>query len=226
MGRGRRWHNGLAIAYQVKTCSVLTKTMQSTMGTFYLVRHAHADWTPDENRPLSVQGYKDAHCVAGILYRYPIGAIYSSPFLRARQTILPLATRLNLPVHIEPQLEERRLGHSSTDDFSKAVEETWQTLSFAHPGGESNAAAQARGMALVRRLQKEHTAEHIVLSTHGNLMALILQGFDPSIGFAFWKSLTMPDIYALSFGQEGKVGMSRLWQENMNACSARQADVE
>ena len=182
------------------------------MSTFYLVRHAHADWAPDENRPLSIQGCKDANRVAGILQKYPIGAIYSSPFQRARQTIAPLAARLNLPVHIEPELRERRLGNSSTEDFFKAVEEAWQTPSFAHPEGESNAAAQGRGMAIVRRLQKQHVAEHVVLSTHGNLMALILQGFDPSIGFAFWKSLTMPDIYALSFGQAGKVGMSRLWQ--------------
>jgi len=55
--------------------------------------------------------------------------------------------------------------------------------------------------------------EHIVLSTHGNLMALTLQGFDPSIDFAFWKSLTMPDIYTLSFSQVGEAVMSRLGQE-------------
>lgn len=192
-----------------------TATMQSAMSTFYLVRHAHADWTPGEDRPLSVQGYKDANRVADMLQAYPVGAIYSSPFLRARQTIVPLAVRLNLPVHIEPDLRERRLGNSSTEDFFRAVKETWQTPSFAHPAGESNAAAQKRGMATVRRLQKQPAAAHIVLSTHGNLLALILQAFDPAIGFSFWKSLTMPDIYALSFGQAGEVTMSRLWQENV-----------
>jgi 2,3-bisphosphoglycerate-dependent phosphoglycerate mutase len=185
------------------------------MSTFYLVRHAHAHWTADENRPLSAQGYKDAHRVADILQKYPIGAFYSSPFQRARQTIAPLAARLNLPVHIEPDLRERRLGNSVTRNFFKAVEETWHTPSFAHPAGESNAAAQERGLAIVSRLRKRHVAEHVVLSTHGNLMALILQGFDPSIDFAFWKALTMPDIYALNFGQAGKVSMRRLWQENV-----------
>ena len=55
--------------------------------------------------------------------------------------------------------------------------------------------------------------EHIVLSTHGNLMALILQVFDPSLDFAFWKSLTMPDLYTLNFSQAGEAAIDRLWQE-------------
>lgn len=185
------------------------------MSTIYLVRHAHTDWTPDENRPLSIQGYKDANRIADILQKYPIGAIYSSPFQRARQTVVPLADRLNLPVHIEPELRERQLGIGFPKDFFKAVEETWQTPSFAHPEGESNADAQGRGLAIVHRIQKHHVAEHVVLSTHGTLMALILHGFGPFIDFAFWKSLTMPDIYALSFITNGTVFMSRLWQDNM-----------
>jgi 2,3-bisphosphoglycerate-dependent phosphoglycerate mutase len=183
------------------------------MSTLYLVRHAYADWTPDENRPLSARGREDADRVADMLQQYPIGAIYSSPFQRARQTIAPLAARLGLPVRIEPGLRERRLGNSSTGDFFKAVQATWQDPSFAHPGGESNGAAQQRGLAVVRRLQERHATEHIVLSTHGNLMALILQGFDPAVDFAFWKSLTMPDIYTLTLGQAGEAAIDRLWQE-------------
>lgn len=183
------------------------------MNTFYLVRHAHADWTPDENRPLSAAGSNDAIRVADILQQYPIGAIYSSPFQRARQTIAPLATRLELPVHIAPELQERRLGNSSPEGFFDAVEATWQNPSFAFPEGESNAAAQRRGLAVMQRLQQQYRAQHIVLSTHGNLLALIMQGFDPTVDFAFWKSLAMPDIYTLSFSPGDEVVTRRLWHE-------------
>jgi 2,3-bisphosphoglycerate-dependent phosphoglycerate mutase len=151
--------------------------------------------------------------VADTLQPYPISVIYSSPFQRARQTIAPLATRLDLPVHIEPELRERRLGNRSTGGFFKAVEVAWQNPLFAYPEGESNAAAQQRGLAVIRRLQKQYTIEHIVLSTHGNLLALIMQGFDPAVDFAFWKSLTMPDIYTLSFSRVDEVVMGRLWPE-------------
>ncbi|MBE9473570.1 MAG: histidine phosphatase family protein, partial [Chloroflexi bacterium] len=77
------------------------------MHNFYLVRHAHADWGPDENRPLSEKGFLDAERVADVLIEFPINKIYSSPYLRAQQTIHPLSARLNIPVQIEPDLRER-----------------------------------------------------------------------------------------------------------------------
>ncbi len=183
------------------------------MSTLYLVRHAHAEWTPDENRLLSAQGSEDANRVANILYEYPISAIYSSPARRACQTIAPLANRLGLSIHMVPDLQERRLGDGVFEDFFKAVEVTWLNPSFAHPGGESSLTAQKRGTAVVQQLLEKHPAEHVVLSTHGNLMALVLQAFDPSVDFLFWKSLTMPDVYKLNINQFGKGMMQRLWQD-------------
>lgn len=181
------------------------------MTTFYLVRHAHADWTPDENRPLSAQGSRDAIRVGEILREYPVNIIYSSPATRARQTITPFAERIGLQIHIEPDLRERVLGKEKFDDFFGAVEVTWHDPTFAHPGGESSAEAQRRGLAVVKRLQAKGPNEAVLLSTHGNLMALILQGFDPTIDFAFWKSLTMPDVYMLEIG-DNKSNIQRIWQ--------------
>ena len=177
----------------------------------FLVRHAHADCTPGENRPLSERGREDADRVADLLQHCPISALHSSPFRRARQTIGPLAARLDLPVHALLALCERRLGGGPVADFYAAVEATWRDPSFAHAGGESNSAAQQRGAAVIRRLLERHAGEHIVLSTHGNLLALTLQTFDASIDFAFWKSLTMPDIYQLGFTDAGTVAIRRLW---------------
>lgn len=181
------------------------------MTTLYLVRHAHADWTPDENRPLSAQGGQDARRVADILHAYPIRAIYSSPASRALQTISPLGERLGLAIVVEEDLRERKLGEGAFEDFLHAVEITWKHPSFAHPGGESSEAAKQRGMLLVQRILERHPAEHVVISTHGNLMALILQGFDPEIDFAFWNSLTMPDVYKVATGQSGNGLLERLW---------------
>jgi 2,3-bisphosphoglycerate-dependent phosphoglycerate mutase len=183
------------------------------MSTLYLIRHAHADWNPDENRSLSVRGFAASDRVADILQPYPIYGIYSSPFQRARQTIAPLANRLRLSVCIEPDLQERKLGEGPFEDFFEAVKATWRDPRFAHPGGESSLAAQHRGLTVVRRLQEQHPTELIVLSTHGNLLALILQAFDTAVDFAFWKSLTMPDIFSLTRSPSGIVTIRRLWQE-------------
>lgn len=182
-----------------------------SMSTFYLVRHAHADWTPDESRPLSKRGRRDAQRLAQLLAAYPIGRIYASPYARARQTIVPLASRLALPISSEADLRERGLGDGYFDDFVWAVEKTWRDPAFAFPGGETNAAAQERGVAVVRQLLDRYPAEHIVLATHGNLLALILQAYDPSVDFGLWQSLTMPDVYRLDLGRDGRALIDRLW---------------
>jgi 2,3-bisphosphoglycerate-dependent phosphoglycerate mutase len=182
--------------------------------TLYLVRHAHAQWVKDEQRPLSCRGRRDAQRVADLLQSYPIEAIYTSPFRRARETIAPLATRIALPVFTDPLLQERRLGASPGMGLLEAVEATWKDPSFAHPGGEPNAAAQQRGMTVVRRVQEQAVVEHVVLSSHGNLVALILQQFAPEIGFDFWRELTWPDVYRVRARAEGEAIVDRLWVES------------
>jgi 2,3-bisphosphoglycerate-dependent phosphoglycerate mutase len=181
------------------------------MTVFYLIRHAHADWTPDEQRPLSSRGLEDARRLAEVLGNAPITGITSSPFRRARQTVSPLAERLGLPVHIEPDLRERELGHEpGVTDFFAAVRQTWEDPSYAHPGGESNIAAQRRGVAVVERLRERCPGEHLILSTHGNLMALVLQHYDPRIDYDFWRTLTMPDVYELCV-RRSEASITRLW---------------
>ena len=182
------------------------------MTVFYLIRHARADGTPDEQRPLSSKGRADAKRVADTLFDSPITRIYSSPYRRARQTVNSLADRLGLPIHVEPELRERRLSdRQPVDDFLAAVKHTWRDPSYAHPGGETNAAAQRRGVAVVQRLLEKCSEEHVVLSTHGNLLALVLQHFDPRIDYAFWRALTMPDVYELKV-ESGEASYSRIWQ--------------
>jgi 2,3-bisphosphoglycerate-dependent phosphoglycerate mutase len=162
-------------------------------------------------RPLSVQGFVDAIRLADLMEGYPIDTIFTSPYTRARQTVEPLAERLGSPLSTELDLRERDLGDGPFEDFLQAVAAVWQNPTFAHPGGESNLAAQQRGVAVVERLKKAHPGDQIVLATHGNLMALILQHYEPSINFEFWKALTLPDIYTLDFRESEGGILQRIW---------------
>ncbi len=184
------------------------------MNTYYLVRHAHANWSPDEDRPLSPQGQEAARRVADILAQRPIKRIYASPYKRAYQTVEPLAERLNIPINYAADLRERLLSEVEIDDFSEAVAATWRDPHFACPGGESNYVAQQRGVAFIEQIHHQHQGQHIVLATHGNLLALILQHFDASIGYAFWQSLTMPEIYAFKMTDNDSLHLERLWEES------------
>jgi len=179
------------------------------MTVLYLVRHAHADWTPDEDRPLSERGCADAQQVADLLQPFPISAVYSSPSRRAHDTVAPLANRLGLPIREIDDLRERDLGSALPGSFMAAIRATWADPISAFPGGESNAAAQRRGVAVIQGLLDRHAAQQIAVGTHGNLLALILQHFDPSVGFVFWQSLTMPDVYRLEV-RDGRAAHDRL----------------
>ncbi len=77
----------------------------------YVVRHADAGdrrrWKgPDEERPLSRKGRRQAAALAELLAASDIERIWSSPFLRCRETVEPLAERLGLPVEAAPELAE------------------------------------------------------------------------------------------------------------------------
>ena len=182
------------------------------MTTFYLIRHAASPWTPDEQRPLSVRGLEQAERVAVVMQAQWDGAdaIYSSPFRRAYETVAPLAQQIKMNVRLTNELCERCLAGGPVADFMEAVAETWRNPEFAHPHGETNAAAQRRGIGLLARLRARYPDGRLILSTHGNLLALILQHFDSSVDFEFWCRLTMPDIYRLTL-KGSDVEIERLW---------------
>jgi len=72
----------------------------------YLVRHADAGdklhWSgPDEQRPLSDIGRREADGLVSLLASFPIARIVSSPAVRCRQTMEPLADRRHLQLDID-----------------------------------------------------------------------------------------------------------------------------
>jgi 2,3-bisphosphoglycerate-dependent phosphoglycerate mutase len=178
---------------------------------FYLVRHAHADWSPDEGRPLSACGHRDALRVADTLDPFPIQGVLSSPYRRAIQTVEPLASRKHLRIEKRGVFRERELGSYSTVTFDEAVSMTWEDPNFAHPGGETHREAQIRGVGGIQKLLDERVEGPLVIGTHGTLLALILNHYDPSLGYAFWCTLTMPDIYSLEVLGSGEVRIERIW---------------
>jgi broad specificity phosphatase PhoE len=79
--------------------------------TIYLVRHARAGsrkaWKGDDAlRPLSKAGRTQARALAKALADAGITQIVSSPFVRCRETVEPLASRLGLEVTVSDALAE------------------------------------------------------------------------------------------------------------------------
>jgi 2,3-bisphosphoglycerate-dependent phosphoglycerate mutase len=110
-------------------------------------------------------------------------------------------------------LRERELVVAPGMDFEAVVQAAWLSPQTAASGSESNAVAQARGLTAIRKIVNEQSGLHVVVATHGNLLALILNGLKPSIGFDFWRTLTFPDVYELRFQKSALVNVRRIWDE-------------
>ena len=145
------------------------------MSVVFLIRHAHSEWTADEARSLSKPGTLSAQQLAVRLGGEPIVAIYSSPSRRAVDTVAPLAEQLHLDIYMVENLRERDVPAMRMSEFETMIREAWfDPDSSPGGGGESNIDAQARGVAVMRRIIERHPLQHVVISTHGNLMALIM----------------------------------------------------
>jgi phosphohistidine phosphatase SixA len=86
----------------------------------FAVRHADAGerekWTGrDELRPLSEKGWRQAQGLAKQLAPAGVGHILTSPYVRCRQTVEPLAQALGLPIRETAELAEG-------GDFRRALE--------------------------------------------------------------------------------------------------------
>jgi len=169
-----------------------------------LVRHAEPMpiGTPDvadDDRPLTDAGRSAATELAIELDGWELTAIYSSPYPRALQTVTVLAERRGLPVQVLDDLRERRLASELPDEWRGSLERSWNDADLELPGGESGRAAQRRAVALLDLLRTRHPdGGRIVLGSHGNLISLILQALEPSVGFEFHMAMPMPALYRLT----------------------------
>ncbi len=178
----------------------------------YFVRHAHSFYTPDElGRPLSDRGFADVAIVNELLKTEKIDIVLSSPYMRAVQTVEGVASQLGKEVVIIEEFKERLLTANPVKDFNQEVVKVWEDFNFFLDGGESNRVAQKRGVEATYNVLNKYTDKNIVIGTHGNIMALIMNHFDSQYDFSFWKNLDMPDVYKLTFDGRGLRGVNRLW---------------
>ena len=171
-----------------------------------LIRHAEPippgspGWEErDDDRPLTAEGRQAAEQLADELEPYVITSVYCSPYQRALETVTPTAQ----PPHAGgPGLSPIcASGGSGCRRWT-----TGRTTSSAHgripdyaiEGAESGQQAQRRAIALLDLLRTRHAdGGRLLVGSHGNLISLILQAFEPAVDYAFHLAMPMPAIYHL-----------------------------
>jgi 2,3-bisphosphoglycerate-dependent phosphoglycerate mutase len=181
------------------------------MTTILLVRHAEpahferatgtaqrdgagSEWN---DRPLSPAGIRAARELAVTLVTERPTAIYSSPYLRARQTVEPLAQHLGIAIEIVDDLRERLLAPNLNDDWQIHIQRVWHDFDYILPGGESSRQAQHRVLRVLDEVRARHNTGTIVVASHGNLIALALHAVANGIDHDFWRAMPLPAVYSL-----------------------------
>ncbi|WNZ25582.1 histidine phosphatase family protein [Leptolyngbya sp. NK1-12] len=159
----------------------------------YLVRHCQATGQ-EPDAPLTELGRQQAIALADWLGEAQISRIIASPYIRAYQSIVPLAQRLGLTIEVDDRLVERVLSSTPLNDWREKLAETFVDLDLNFAGGESSRVAMSRGMAVVNEVMQQAGSSTAIV-THGNLMTLILKFFNEQIGYADWVNLRNPDVY-------------------------------
>ncbi len=178
------------------------------LGTLDVILVRHAEPIPsgspgweerDDERPLAPAGRDAARELAGELEPFGLIAIYSSPYLRARQTVEPVAEQRELPIHELADLRERLLNPGAArGDWREVLERSWADPDYALPGGESGRAAQRRALGVLDLLRARHPdGGRILVASHGNLISLVLQAMEPGVDVAFHLAMPMPALYHL-----------------------------
>jgi len=157
--------------------------------TVFLLRHAAHDRLGRvlcgrmPGVSLGEAGRAQAARLADRLARETVGAVYSSPLERARETAEPIAARLGLPVEVAPEIDEVAFGAWSGLTFAELERDPrWASWNAARavtrpPGGETMLEAQARAVGFVERLRETHRDGAAALVSHADLLKAVLAYF-------------------------------------------------
>ena len=152
------------------------------MTTFLLVRHAMCDSVGRSlsgqvpGVSLNAEGEAQAAMLAERLARIRLGAIYTSPLERARQTADAVASRAGLFAELEDGIREIDFGQwtgRSLDELAALPE--WghfnRFRSTARiPGGESMLGAQARTIEALDRIRRRHEGLVVAVVSHADII--------------------------------------------------------
>ncbi len=156
------------------------------MTTFLLIRHGANDFIGNTlvgRRPgvsLNDEGRRQAERLADRLAHLPIAAIYSSPLERTRETAVPLAERLGLPVTVCDGIHEIDPGDWTGLTITELrAAPGWEAYNAYRagtrcPNGELLLDVQARFVTALERLRHDHPDQTVALFSHADPIRIAL----------------------------------------------------
>jgi 2,3-bisphosphoglycerate-dependent phosphoglycerate mutase len=138
----------------------------------YLLRHATVEEEsdlPNLDIPLSKVGERQANSLVDYLSSLNFDAIYTSPYRRARNTVLPLCENMGIVAKVR-----KGLGESAKDEELSEVGK--------------------RLTKVIHAIGREHPGGRILACTHGGCMWGLIASFDESFGEKEYSKIKSPDV--------------------------------
>ena len=178
----------------------------------YLIRHGKAAMEgSDRDRNLDEDGKVQAISLCKKIkkeFQDKKIKIFSSPFVRAVQTVKNLSQDMNVQIEQITSLEEIKMGKDPKLSKHQIIEKMWSDKNFKTEDGVSQSEhVNNIKVELDKIFDNFYNSEYdLILVSHGNSIGIILKYFF-NIQFAFedWKKISMPDMYFLEFDKENKV---------------------
>jgi 2,3-bisphosphoglycerate-dependent phosphoglycerate mutase len=170
--------------------------------TMILIRHAESIPSrdlPESDWPLSSLGRRQAKVLGAKLGDAGIIKVVSSPYLRAVDTVRPLAERVNCPIAVCNGLRERELCSGFRDDWYDLIKKAWADFAYSLPDHESSFDCQRRIQECLADLVARYAGMTIAVCSHGNAIGLFLNSIEPCFGFAHWEDMKSPDVFWINW---------------------------
>lgn len=162
----------------------------------YLIRHCKATGQ-EPSAELTNEGSETALGLVPILEKLNIDHIISSPYKRAIQTIKPFSESSKLPIIIDGNLQERVLSADPMEDWLEQLEKTFIEKDLTFSGGESSNDASRRIQQVLDDVFESKKMHRVSIVSHGNIISLLINHYDPTFGFAQWQRMKNPDVFLL-----------------------------
>lgn len=163
----------------------------------YVIRHCEATGQ-NPYAHLTEKGIKQANSLANLLSGRRIERIISSPYARARQSIGPLAKKLNLTVEIDNRLREQQLKESPELHSDELIKKCLKYFYTSINESESSFAAMNRIVEVINDIINQ-SAKVTVIVTHGLLMTVLLKYYNNNFGYEDFLKLKRPDVYCIKY---------------------------
>lgn len=168
----------------------------------YLLRHAQTipkEGVANKDWVLSEEGKAQAEKLVQPLEELAIDVVYSSPYIRAKETLQPFLNKSGLECQESIDFGEIKAAEQYMDplDFQTLSKKMIEDIKFVPESGESIEACQYRFMMAVNRIVKEHWGKKILICSHGLPIFAALKAQEPKLNYDDWSRITMPAAFKL-----------------------------